>query len=174
MRKRKRRYEKNMRTNGPHIEEVVGEAFNLKKEFANGETYEQDERTDPWHIDSAASNHMTGEEDLFVEMEKSKENGEVSYQINYPNQVCEGCLLEKHAWSSFSKEATSRANEPLQLIHADLCGPVTPPSHSKNLYFMLSIDDYSRKTWLYFQKEKSQAFKAFKKFKDVVEKEKGL
>ncbi|GJR20018.1 hypothetical protein Tco_0968545 [Tanacetum coccineum] len=35
---------------------------------------EQEERIEPWHIDSAASNHMTGEEDLFVEMEKSKGN----------------------------------------------------------------------------------------------------
>ncbi|GJW00849.1 retrovirus-related pol polyprotein from transposon TNT 1-94 [Tanacetum coccineum] len=35
---------------------------------------EQEERIKPWHIDSAASNHMTGEEDLFVEMEQSKGN----------------------------------------------------------------------------------------------------
>nr|GEV14055.1 hypothetical protein [Tanacetum cinerariifolium] len=84
---------------------------------------EQKKRTYPWHIDSAASNHMTGKEDLFVEMEKSKD------QIDHPNQVCKGCLLEKHAWSSFSKKATSKANEPLQLIHTNLCGPVTPPSH---------------------------------------------
>nr|GEV97871.1 copia-type polyprotein [Tanacetum cinerariifolium] len=166
----------------------------------------QEKRTDPWHIDSAASNHVTGEEDLFVEMEKSKAKclksrlkdhswlwhmryvhlnfgdlkllslkGMVKWsdQIDHPNQVCEGCLLEKHAWSSFSKEATSRANEPLQLIHTDLYGPITPPSHGKNLYFMLSINDYSRKTLLYFQEERFQAFEAFKKFKDVVEKEEG-
>ncbi|GJZ58550.1 retrovirus-related pol polyprotein from transposon TNT 1-94 [Tanacetum coccineum] len=42
-------------------------------------------------------------------------------QIDHPNQVCEGCLLGKHARSSFPKEATSRAKEPLQLIHTDLC-----------------------------------------------------
>ncbi|GJV20714.1 retrovirus-related pol polyprotein from transposon TNT 1-94 [Tanacetum coccineum] len=68
-------------------------------------------------------------------------------QIDHPNQVCEGCLLGKHARSSFPKEATSRAKEPLQLIHTDLCGPIALPSHGKNLYFMLFIDDYSRKTW---------------------------
>nr|GEX83448.1 retrovirus-related Pol polyprotein from transposon TNT 1-94 [Tanacetum cinerariifolium] len=95
-------------------------------------------------------------------------------QINHPNQVCEGCLLGKHARSSFLKEPTSRAKEPLQLIHMDLCGPVTPPSHGKNLYFMLFIDDYSRKTWVYFLNEKSYAFEAFKKFKAMVEKENGL
>nr|GEZ60125.1 retrovirus-related Pol polyprotein from transposon TNT 1-94 [Tanacetum cinerariifolium] len=35
---------------------------------------EQEERIKPWHIDSAASNNMTGEEDLFAEMEQSKGN----------------------------------------------------------------------------------------------------
>ncbi|GKB91441.1 hypothetical protein Tco_0963713 [Tanacetum coccineum] len=38
---------------------------------------EKKERIEPWHIDSAMSNHMTGEEDLFVEMEKSK--GDVTF-----------------------------------------------------------------------------------------------
>ena len=39
---------------------------------------------------------------------------------------------------------------------------------------MLFIDNFSRKTWVYFLKEKSQAFEAFKIFKSMVEKEKGL
>nr|GEU97808.1 retrovirus-related Pol polyprotein from transposon TNT 1-94 [Tanacetum cinerariifolium] len=95
-------------------------------------------------------------------------------QFDHPNQVCEGCFLRKHARSLFSKEATSKANEPLQLIHMDLCGPITPPYYGKNLYFMLFIDDFSRKTWVYFLKEKSQDFEAFTTFKAMVEKNKGL
>nr|GEV61326.1 copia-type polyprotein [Tanacetum cinerariifolium] len=147
---------------------------------------EQKERIKPWHIDSTASNHMMGEEDLFMEMKQSKGNvtfgdeskapvkGKGLDHIDHPNQVYEGCLFGKHASSLFPKESTLRAKEPLQLIHTDLCGPITPPSHDKNLYFMLFIDDYSRKTWVYFLKEKSQAFEAFKTFKAMVEKEKGL
>ena len=38
---------------------------------------------------------------------------------------------------------------------------------------MLFIDDYSRKTWVYFLKQKSEAFIAFKNFKALVEKESG-
>nr|GEY39331.1 retrovirus-related Pol polyprotein from transposon TNT 1-94 [Tanacetum cinerariifolium] len=94
--------------------------------------------------------------------------------IAHPNQVCEGYLFGKHARSLFSKEATSRAKDPLQLIHTDLCGLITPSSHGKNHYFILFIDDFSRKTWVYFLKEKSQAFEAFKTFKTMVEKKKGL
>ncbi|GKC30052.1 hypothetical protein Tco_1037346, partial [Tanacetum coccineum] len=73
---------KKMITNGLHIEEVIGEAFNLKEEvkYKDELTWlmarhdEQEDRIELWHIDSAASNHMTGEEDLSVEMEKGKGN----------------------------------------------------------------------------------------------------
>ena len=41
----------------------------------------------------------------------------------------------------------------------------------KILYFLLFIDDYSRKTWVYFLKEKFNVFSCFKKFKTLVEKE---
>jgi hypothetical protein len=36
---------------------------------------------------------------------------------------------------------------------------------------MLIIDDYTRMTWLYFFKEKSDAFEKFKAFKNYVENE---
>ena len=91
--------------------------------------------------------------------------------INQPNQLCEGCLLGKHSRNAFPKESMTRAKGPLQLIHADLCGPIIPSSFGKNKYFLLFIDDFSRKTWVYFLKEKSEAFVSFKKFKTHVEKE---
>ncbi|GJU87482.1 retrovirus-related pol polyprotein from transposon TNT 1-94 [Tanacetum coccineum] len=86
---------KKMRTNGLLTEEVMGEAFNIKEEYTSSRQVEEkaklmevedeyeltllmarhdEQRIEPWHIDSATSNHMTGEEDLFVEMEKTKDN----------------------------------------------------------------------------------------------------
>nr|GEZ12534.1 retrovirus-related Pol polyprotein from transposon TNT 1-94 [Tanacetum cinerariifolium] len=106
--------------------------------------------------DFAASNYMTGEEDLFVEMEKGKGNVTFGDESKAPVKGKGKILIRDHSWlwhmrkharSLFPKEATSRAKEPLQLILTDLCGLITPPSHGKNLYFMLFIDDYSRKTW---------------------------
>ena len=72
---------------------------------------------------------------------------------------------------SFPKESNSRAKKPLELIHADVCGPIKPSSLGKNNYFLLFIDDFSRKTWVYFLKQKLKVFSAFKKFKAAVEKE---
>ena len=42
------------------------------------------------------------------------------------------------------------------------------------MYFLLFIDDYSRKTWVYFLKEKSNVFSYSKKFKALDEKKKWL
>lgn len=94
--------------------------------------------------------------------------------INHPDQLCEGCLIGKQFRKSFPKESTTRATKPLELIHTDVCGPIKPNSFGKNKYFLLFIDDYSRKTWVYFLKEKSEVFENFKKFKALVEKESGL
>ncbi|CAH9069840.1 unnamed protein product [Cuscuta europaea] len=93
--------------------------------------------------------------------------------INHPDQLCEGCLFGKQSRKPFPKEVTSRAKEPLELVHTDLCGPINPCSHGKSKYFLTFIDDYSRKTWVYFLKQKSEAFEAFKKFKALIEEESG-
>ena len=74
----------------------------------------------------------------------------------------------------FPRESTLRATKPLEIIHTDVCGPIRPNSFGKNKYFLLFIDDYYRKTWVYFLKEKSKVFENFKKFKALVEKESGI
>ena len=93
--------------------------------------------------------------------------------INHPDQLCEGCLLGKQFRKSFPKESESRAKKPLELIHTDVCGPIKPNSLGNSNYFLLFIDDFSRKTWVYFLKQKSEVFGVFKKFKAIVEKESG-
>ena len=40
-------------------------------------------------------------------------------------------------------------------------------------YYVIFIDDYSRRTWIYFLKTKGEAFSRFKDFKAVVEKQTG-
>ena len=82
-------------------------------------------------------------------------------------------FIGKQFRMSFPEESNARAKKPLELIHADVCGPIKPSSLGKNNYFLFFIDDFSRKTWVYFLKQKSYVFSAFKKFKVVVEKENG-
>ena len=91
--------------------------------------------------------------------------------IIHLNQLCEGCLVGKRFRKSCPKESTSRANQPLQEIHGNVCDPIQLCSFYKNLYFLLFINDYSIRTYVDFLKEKSNVFNCFKKFKALVEKE---
>ena len=59
-------------------------------------------------------------------------------------------------------------------MHTDLCGPMRTKCLRGELYFMLHFDDYTRMTWVYFLKKKSEAFECFKIFKGMVENETDL
>jgi len=87
--------------------------------------------------------------------------------------VCSGCVLGKHHRDSFEKRASWHASAPLQLVHSDLCGPLPVASFSGCKYFLTFIDDFSRRTWVYFLKLKSEVFNKFLAFKAFVEKQSG-
>jgi transposase InsO family protein len=57
----------------------------------------------------------------------------------------------------------------LELIHSDVFGPVHIPSLGKSVYYVSFIDDFSRNTWIYFLRKKSEVFDKFKEFKALVE-----
>jgi len=49
-------------------------------------------------------------------------------------------LSANNSEKAFQKEFTTRANEPLQLVHADVCRPIKPSPFGKNCYFLIFID----------------------------------
>ena len=55
----------------------------------------------------------------------------------------------------------------LDLIHSDLWGPSPVKSNSSFLYYLIFIDDYSRFTWLYPLKFKSDFFDIFLQFQNL-------
>lgn len=57
----------------------------------------------------------------------------------------------------------------LELIHGDLCGPITLPTSAENRYFLLLVDDYNHVMWVYMLKIKYEALNTFKKFRVLVE-----
>jgi hypothetical protein len=87
--------------------------------------------------------------------------------------VCVGCVLDKHHRDSFEKRASWHASGPLQLVHSDLCGPLYSPCFSGCKYFLTFIDGFSRRTWVYFIKLKSEVFNKFLTCKALVEKQYG-
>jgi transposase InsO family protein len=92
-------------------------------------------------------------------------------KIEKPDYMCEVCTLDKQHLLPFPKGRSCRAKHPLQLMHTNICGRLVPVSYGGNKYFITFIDDYSRKIWVYFLKEKSVAVDIFKSFKNLVENE---
>ena len=82
-----------------------------------------------------------------------------------------GLFVGKQQRFSFPRKSTWRASQILQLVHADICGPIKPISNGKKRYLITFTDDFSRKTWVYFLIEKSEALAIFMSFKIHVEKE---
>lgn len=70
--------------------------------------------------------------------------------------VCKGCTLGKYAKSSFHGQE-NRAKEILEWVHSDVCRPFSSPSLMKYRYYVTFIDDFCRKTWIYFMKRKMRA-----------------
>ena len=57
----------------------------------------------------------------------------------------------------------------LKLVNSDVFGPVKVPSLGKSVHYVSFMDDFSRNTWIYFLKKKSEVFNVFKEFKALVE-----
>ena len=74
--------------------------------------------------------------------------------------------------ASFS-QASRRADEPLSLVHSDLCGKMNEKSLSGAEYFLSFIDDKTRFVWVYFLKRKDQVFEKFIEWKTMVERSTG-
>lgn len=84
---------------------------------------------------------------------------------------CVSCLVGKQHRKSMRKKSMWRASRKLQLVHSDICGPISPTSNSGKRYILTFIDDFSRKIWIYFLSLKSEAFVCFKNFKSLAERE---
>jgi hypothetical protein len=89
-------------------------------------------------------------------------------------QVCDGCALGKQHRKPFPKVSSFRAENCLELVHADLCGHITPKSLGGASYFLLVVDDHSRYMWVELLKSKDQGLDYFKKIKLRAESESGV
>lgn len=96
------------------------------------------------------------------------ENGDLNAQVQ-PETVCTCCLMSKLTRRQFPAKGDHVAKKTLELVHDDLCGPISPSTAGGNNYFLLLVDDYSRYMWVYFLKGKNEAFSVFKRFLAMVE-----
>ena len=79
-----------------------------------------------------------------------------------------GCARGKNIKNSLLRSETKNKGT-LELILSNVCGPIPSTYLSGYEYYVTFIDDYSRKTWIYFLKTKDEVFGKFKEFKALIE-----
>ncbi|KAG8503402.1 hypothetical protein CXB51_001378 [Gossypium anomalum] len=105
-----------------------------------------DDITKLWHI---RLGHMS--ENGMVELSKrGLLDGQGICKLNF----CEHCVFGKQKRVRFIR-GIHNTKETLEYIHSDLWGPSRVPSRGGANYILTFIDDFSRKVWAFFLKQKS-------------------
>ena len=73
------------------------------------------------------------------------------------DRICPGCEIGKHHHASFKSKQVSSVEKSLHLLHMDLFGPVSTPSMGGKKYTLVIVDEFTRYTWVFFLKYKSEA-----------------
>jgi histone deacetylase 1/2 len=81
--------------------------------------------------------------------------------------ICDACQQGKSHQLPYPK-STSVSNNPLDLVFSDVWGPA-PTSVGRNNYYVSFIDDFSKFTWIYLLRHKSEVFQRFHDFQNLVE-----
>ena len=63
-----------------------------------------------------------------------------------------------------------KTKSPLEILHTDLWGPASVISSQGYIYYMSFVDDFTRFTWIFPLKTKSEILSVFKIFKNQIEK----
>ena len=85
---------------------------------------------------------------------------------------CRHCIFGKQFRRNF-KVGGHVSKGSLDYIHFDLRGMCPTISYMGETYYVLFIDDFSRKVWVYVLKRKVDVFNTFKQFRVMVEKRTG-
>ena len=88
--------------------------------------------------------------------------------------ICKGCVVGKHPEHKFDWGKENQATCILGLIHSNITGPMPIKSMNGSRYLLNFIDDFSRYTWVFFLKKKSEVCEKFSELKALIENTSGL
>lgn len=99
-------------------------------------------------------------------MNKHLINGVDNVNGNVP--FCEACVQAKQTRKPFKGSYEVQTTAKLQLVHSDVCGPMSVASVGGAKYFVSFTDDFTRYCRVYFLKRKSEVFEKFKQYEAEV------
>ena len=91
----------------------------------------------------------------------------LSFVSDHNNSVCDACQMGKTHQLPFYA-SNNVGSSPLELIHSDVWGPALVSADGYK-YYVSFIDSYSKFTWVYLLKRKSDVTSVFIRFRTQVE-----
>ena len=85
--------------------------------------------------------------------------------------LCDVCERAKHKRSTYSSQNIERRKYPFQLLYLDVWGPAPSPDLHGFRWFLIIVDDFSRFTWTYLLRLKSEVTMKFKHFNHMIERQ---
>ena len=82
-------------------------------------------------------------------------------------ETCGPCLTGKMTKTP-SSATMKRASDLLEIIHTDVCDPMSVEARGGYRYFLTFTDVLSRYGYIYLMKHKSETFEKFKEFQSEV------
>ena len=79
--------------------------------------------------------------------------------------ACEPSLMGKMTKTPFSR-TMERATDLLEIIHTNVCDPMSVEACGGDRYFLTFTDDLSRYGYIYLMKHKSEIVERFKEFQE--------
>ena len=142
---------------------LVNKLYHLDCEQASSESvsmaFERSRMNDLWH---QRLGHP-GKQRLSQTVNKQLVSG-INVSRMEELSFCEGCVEAKIQRKPFQPVGEIRSTEKLQLVHSDVCGPMSTDSIGGKKYFVTFTDNYSRCCYVYFMKHKHEVFDKFKEF----------
>ena len=93
--------------------------------------------------------------------------------LDCTQKVCECCLAGRQHRERFPRKSETRASKQGEKVHTDIIGPMPHMSLGGSRYALVFTDDFSRKSWIYFLRQKGETFDKFCLFKNMIQLETG-
>nr|GEV12531.1 hypothetical protein [Tanacetum cinerariifolium] len=80
------------------------------------------------------------------------------------DHLCSTCEQGKIHQKHHKSKTAFASNQPLYLLHMDLCGPMRVESINGKRYVLVVVDDFSQFTWVFFLHSKDESFEVIISF----------
>lgn len=119
------------------------------------------------HPSSARWHSRLGHPSYAIVHRVSSKNNLPCSTKEFVESVCDACQQGKSHQLPYPK-SSSVSHASLELVFSDVWGPACDSFNRKN-YYASFADDFSKFTWIFFIKHKSEVFKCFREFQSLVE-----